>query len=183
LEVKEAIRKRRSIRKFKPYHLPKESLFEILKAARLAPSYANNQPWRFIVIDDDEVKKRLAKATAHQFLAEASIVIAVLGNSKLAGSAGGTPRRSWLDMDIGLAVDHMLLQATGLNLATCLDGSYQQLAVKRILHVPEQMRPGGWRVMVLLSIGLAAEEPPPQERKDLGQLFYSNEFDNPYPGV
>ncbi|MBO3803128.1 MAG: nitroreductase family protein [Candidatus Brockarchaeota archaeon] len=183
LEVREAIRKRRSIRKFKPYDLPKDKLLEILEAARLSPSYANTQPWRFIVVEDEAVKRKLAEVTAHRFLAEASVTIAVLGNEKLAGSSGGIPKRSWLDMDIGAAIENMLLQATELGLATCLDGSFRQREVKRVLKVPEQVRSGDWRVMVLLSVGLAGEEPAFQERKPLEQLVYLNEFGKPHPGV
>jgi nitroreductase len=183
MEVRDAIRKRRSIRKFKPYSLPKNILMEILEAARLSPSYANTQPWRFIVIEDEAIKRKLAEVTSHSFLAEASAIIAVLGNAKLAGSAGGIPRRSWLDLDVGVAVGYMVLQATELGLATCLDGSFRQRDVKRVLKIPEQIRAGDWRVMVLLSIGAAGEEPASQERKPLEQLVYLNEFGNPYPGI
>ncbi|MGQ9515386.1 MAG: nitroreductase family protein [Thermoproteota archaeon] len=95
MEVRDAIRKRRSIRKFKPYHMPKESLIEILEAARLSPSYANTQPWRFIVIEDEAIKRKLVEVTSHTFLAEASVVIAILGNAKMADSAGGISRRNW----------------------------------------------------------------------------------------
>ncbi|MGQ9515385.1 MAG: nitroreductase family protein [Thermoproteota archaeon] len=93
------------------------------------------------------------------------------------------PEEIGLDLDVGVAIANMVLQATELGLATCLDGSFRQRDVKNILDVPEQIRNGDWRVMVLLSIGLAGEEPAPQERKSLEQLVYLNKFDNPYPGI
>ena len=181
--MEEAIRTRRTIRKFRPYEMPKESLTKILEAARLAPSAANAQPWLFIVVEDQAAKQELARVTAHSYLAEASVVIAVLGDPKTAGSGGGFPSRSWLQFDVAVAVEHMVLQATELGLATCWDVAYDEFSVKRVLRVPEQVLPGGWKVMALLPIGLAGETPPTQERKPLSQLVHLNTFGNPYPGL
>ncbi|MEM2905935.1 MAG: nitroreductase family protein [Candidatus Bathyarchaeia archaeon] len=181
--MEEAIRRRRTVRRFKPYKMPREHLVKILEAARLAPSAGNAQPWMFIVVEDDAVKRELAQATAHGFLAEASVIIAVLGNAKLAGGGGGSPRREWLDFDIAIAIEHMVLQATGLGLATCWDVSYWENGVKRILKVPEQLLPGGWSVKALLPIGLAGETPPSQERKPLSDLVYLDRWGNPFPGL
>jgi len=183
LNVEEAIRRRRTIRKFKPHKIPRESLIKILEAARLAPSAANAQPWMFIVVEDDTMKQKLAETTSNSYLAEASAVIAVLGDAKLAGSGGGFPPRRWLELDIGIAVEHMVLQATELGLATCWDVSCKELEVKRILKAPEQLLPGGWKVMALLPVGLPGETPATQERKALSDLVCLNEFGNPYPGL
>lgn len=183
MNVEEAIRRRRTVRRFRPHRMPREQLRRILEAARLAPSAGNAQPWTFIVVEDDALKGQLAEVTAHSFLAEASVVIAVLGSSKAAGSGGGFPPREWLDLDIGVAVEHMVLQATELGFATCWDVSFSELAVKRLLRVPEQLLPGGWQVKALLPIGLAGETPPTQERKLLADIVYLNQFGNPYPGI
>lgn len=76
LTVKEAIEKRRSIRRFKPDPVPKEYLQQILEAAWLAPSGSNSQPWRFIVVTDLEEKQRLRKIAYNQkFIEEAPAVI------------------------------------------------------------------------------------------------------------
>ncbi|MBI4301011.1 MAG: nitroreductase family protein [Chloroflexi bacterium] len=76
LSVKEAIQQRRSIRRFRPDPFPEEHLFEILEAARLAPSGGNAQPWRFIVVTDPEEKKKICKMALEQkFLEEAPVVI------------------------------------------------------------------------------------------------------------
>ena len=76
LTTKDAIQQRRSIRKFKSYPVPDEVIFELLDAARLAPSGSNAQPWLFKIVQDNETKERLAKAAYDQFfIVEAPVVI------------------------------------------------------------------------------------------------------------
>jgi nitroreductase len=75
LTTKEAIEKRRSIRKFKPDPVPEEHIMALLDSARLAPSGSNSQPWRFKVVHDRETRLKLAQASYKQpFIAEAPIV-------------------------------------------------------------------------------------------------------------
>lgn len=75
LTTKEAIENRRSIRKFKAELVPEDILYELLDAARLAPSGSNAQPWRFKIVKDSETKDKLAKAAYNQsFIAEAPVV-------------------------------------------------------------------------------------------------------------
>jgi nitroreductase len=75
LTTKEAIEKRRSIRKFKPDPIPEEHISALLDSARLAPSGSNSQPWRFKVVRDRETRSALAQASHKQsFIAEAPIV-------------------------------------------------------------------------------------------------------------
>jgi nitroreductase len=76
LTTKEAIEKRRSIRKYKPDPVPDEAVKELLHAARLAPSGCNAQPWRFKIVKEPDVKARLAQAAYKQmFIAEAPVVM------------------------------------------------------------------------------------------------------------
>ncbi|OGW40232.1 MAG: nitroreductase [Nitrospirae bacterium RBG_13_39_12] len=83
LKTKEAIEKRRSIRKFKPDSIPDEHIYELLNAARLAPSGCNAQPWRFKIVKDKEVKLRLAEAANNQmFIANAPVVLVCCADIK-----------------------------------------------------------------------------------------------------
>jgi nitroreductase len=76
LTTKEAIEKRRSIRKFKDIKIPEEHIMELIEAARLAPSGCNAQPWRFKIVKDEETKLKLAEAAHKQsFIAQAPVVI------------------------------------------------------------------------------------------------------------
>lgn len=79
----EAIRKRRSIRKYKKDSIPEEVMLELLDAARLAPSGCNAQPWRFRVVKDIDTKLQLAQAAYNQkFISEAPVVLVVCANIK-----------------------------------------------------------------------------------------------------
>lgn len=76
LPTKDAIEKRRSIRKFKHDPVPDEHIMALIEAARLAPSASNTQPWRFKIVSDDETKAKLAVAAYHQsFVAQAPVVL------------------------------------------------------------------------------------------------------------
>ena len=112
MDVFEAIKVRRSIRRYKKgAEIPEEHLRKILEAARLAPSAANRQPWRFIVVRDPEVKRRLAEACRGQmFIADASVVVVALGDPSIS---------RWYLQDPMIAVEHMVLEATELGYGTC----------------------------------------------------------------
>jgi len=76
LPTKDAIEKRRSIRKFKRKPVPDEQIMALIEAARLAPSASNTQPWRFKIVSDDDTKTKLAEAAYHQsFVAQAPVVL------------------------------------------------------------------------------------------------------------
>ena len=92
LSTKEAINRRRSIRKFKPDPVPDECITALLESARLALSGCDAQPWRFKVARDPEKKLHLAKAAHDQmFIAEAPVVIVCCADVKgyLDGSVSG----------------------------------------------------------------------------------------------
>ena len=75
----DVVRERHSVRRYKPYDIPDSDLVERFEAARLAPSASNEQPWRFIVVRDEETKKLLARPSPQTFIAGANAIIVVLG--------------------------------------------------------------------------------------------------------
>jgi nitroreductase len=83
LTTKEAIAMRRSIRKFKPDPVPDEIIYDLLEAARLAPSGCNAQPWRFKIVKDKETRQKLAQAAFDQpFIAKAPVVLVCCADIK-----------------------------------------------------------------------------------------------------
>ncbi len=82
MNIKKAIEERRTIRRFKPdVPVPQELILELLEAARLAPSGSNLQPWRFIVVKDEETRKKIAEIAGNQpFLKEAPVLIVCCGD-------------------------------------------------------------------------------------------------------
>ncbi|MCL6581134.1 MAG: nitroreductase family protein [Firmicutes bacterium] len=157
MEVFEAIAKRRSIRKYVPMPVPEDKLRKVLEAAQAAPSASNRQEYKLIVVTEEETKRRLVRAAADQgFLAEAGAVIVACATD---------PSRKWHAVDIAIAIDHMTLAALELGLGTCWIGAFEEEAVKSILGVPDNVR-----VVMLLTLGIPAEEGRPRKRKPLEEL-------------
>jgi nitroreductase len=168
MDVLEAIRTRRSIRKFRPKPIPDEKLKTILEAGRLAPSAGNRQPWFFVVVKDPERKKALAMAAGNQtFIADAGVIIVALGDPE------ASPR--WFRQDPMIAVEHMVLAATGLGYGTCWIGAFDEEEVKRLLRVPNELT-----VIGLLPIGFPNESPLSRPRKPLKEIFFLDECGKPF---
>ncbi|ABK15222.1 MAG: nitroreductase family protein [Methanothrix sp.] len=163
MDVIEAIRKRRSIRKYQERPVEEEKLNRILEAGRLAPSAKNLQDWKFVVVRDKERRKRLAEAAKNQwFIAEAPVVIVACGTeTKYVMTCG----QHTYTIDVSIAVDHMTLEATELGLGTCWIGAFYEDRVKKILDVPENIR-----VVALLPLGYPAEDPEPRPRKPVEEI-------------
>ena len=140
MDVFEAIEKRRSIRSYEPTSVPKEKLAKILEAARLAPSASNVQPRHFIVVTDAEMREALSAGMFAKFLKQAPVVIVACGDEKK------SPK--WYAIDVAIAVENMVLAATGEALGTCWIGSFDEDKVRAILKIPKNLR-----VVVLLAIG------------------------------
>ena len=169
MDVYEAIRVRRSVRRYvRGAEVPEEHLRKIMEAARLAPSARNSQPWRFVVVKDAGVKRRLPEACYRQmFLADASVVITALGIP---------PESRWYMQDPMIAVEHMVLEATELGYGTCWIGAFDEGEVKRVLSIQDEVK-----VVCLLAVGVPAESPPPRPRKRLDEVFYLDKYGAPYP--
>ncbi len=165
MEVLEAIRTRRSVRKYEKRPVPEESVEKILEAGRWAPSANNSQPWSFIVLRDERVRKEVARAATYgRFLAEAPLGIAVVID----------PKASTHPVEDGaIATQNMLLAAYALGLGTCWIGSYgsgYEEQVKRILGIPEDKR-----LLSLISVGFPAESRK-SARRELKEFVFENRY-------
>ena len=159
MDVLQAIRERRSIRRYQPKPVPEEALTQVLEAGRWAPSASNRQPWRFVVVRDQEVKARLADmAPFGRFMVQAPVAIAVVID----------PQGSNHPVEDGAAAtENILLAAHALGLGTCWIGAYgstYEEEAKKVLGIP-----GDRRILSLVSLGYAAESPQ-KGRVDLREL-------------
>ena len=167
MDVFEAIKTRKSIRKYNPNSIPDEKLKIIFEAARLAPSAGNRQPWRFVVVQDTEKKQALAKAANNQmFLADAVAIVTVTGDPEIS--------KRWYEKDPMIAAEHMALEAAALGYGTCWIGAFNEKEVKKLLKIPK-----GVRVIALLPIGIPDETPPPRPRKEISEIFFEEEYGKP----
>lgn len=171
MSVLEVIQKRRSLRKYKEDSIPEDVLQRVLEAARLAPSGKNYQPWKFIIVQDKELKEKLAQASAEQFfMAEAPIIIVGCGFPDDSYSRMGRYMKSW-PVDVTIALEHLILQAAEEGLGTCWIGSFEETEVKSILNIPENVR-----VLALTPLGYPDETPPYRGRKRLDEIVSYNGF-------
>jgi len=162
MEFDEVIKKRQSIRKYRPDPIPKEMIREILEAARIAPSGGNRQPWYFIVVQD---KENIAKlAGRQQWAAEAPVMILGLVDKR--------QRASFYYNDLGIAFEHIVLKATDLGLGTCWMGmSRRSDEARELLGVPEELE-----VIIQTPLGYPAETPERRGRKTLEEIVSWEKF-------
>jgi nitroreductase len=160
---------RRSIRRFLPTPVEPEKLRACLDAARVAPSAHNVQPWRFIVVDDPDLKARLAdKAfsgiySGSKFAAQAPVILVLLarpgGVFVRAGSKlQGVPFHL---LDMGIAGEHVVLQAEELGLATCWMGWFDYGKARKVLRIPRK-----FKIVAVMPLGYAEKRPtrePPRK--------------------
>lgn len=144
----ELARKRRSIRSYRTDPVPREAVDRCLEAARLAPSACNSQPWHFVVVDRPELREQFAEAafsslhSINRFAKDAPVHIAVVReNAKAAARFGGFFRGiDFTLIDIGIACEHLVLQAADEDIGSCYLGWFNEKAVRRILGLPRTSR-------------------------------------------
>lgn len=169
MNVYQAVETRRSVREYREDPVLDDSLKRIMTAASLAPSAHNAQEYKFVIVRDKGRKKELVKAAMGQkFIATAPVVIAAVSLNPEAIMDCEVPQ---YPVDVAIAVDHITLAATEEGLGTCWIGAFNQEEVKKVLGVPKQ-----YKVVVLLTIGVAYDEPEPKSRKELRLLVCQEQF-------
>lgn len=168
--VLEEILKRRSIRSYLPTPVEAEKLDRIMEAARWAPTTRNCQQWKIIMITDPKLKNDLVDAAApHQpFLKEAPILLVACGMEIEYIMKCG--HHAYL-VNVSIVLDHLSLQAQREGLGTCWIGSYDETEVKKLLHIPDNVR-----VVQLMSLGYPNQSPNPPLRKPTSEFFCTNRW-------
>lgn len=168
---------RRSIRRYKPDPVPDDLIEQVLEAGRWGASASNRQPWAFVVVRDEAIRKAVAQHAAYFFIRwahvdEAPVIIALCGDAK------NRVYRQFLHEDIGIAGTQMMLQAAVLGLGTCWIGGLDRKAIGDVLKLPEHLEMVG-----LLTLGFPDETPGPPQRKPLAQLVHYDTYGNQSPGA
>ena len=143
-ELIKTIFARRSIRKYITKPIDKENIKTMLQAAMAAPSSSNRKPWHFIVVTDQQKRKKLSKGRYAKFLVESPVVLVGCGDKKASPN--------WYAVDTTIAMQNMVLTATSEGLGTCWIGSFSENQVKKLLSIPER-----FRVIALLALGYRRE--------------------------
>ena len=150
------LKHRKSVRHFLDRPVEREKIMTCLEAVRLAPSACNSQPWKFIVVDDRQLKNKLCDAAfssiyfINAFCKMAPVIVVVISErSKFLAQIGGMFRGTkYYLIDIGIAIEHFVLQAEDLGLGTCWVGWFNEGAVKSILNIPQHKK-----IDILIALG------------------------------
>lgn len=164
----DAIRKRRSIRRYEEREVGDEQLTQVLEAARCAPSWKNQQAWQFMVVKDPGKRRELADILegnpSGKGIAQAPVLIVVCADPALSGVGNG---KEYYMADIGIVMDHIMLEAADLGLGTVFIGLFDEDRVRQALGVPDQ-----FRIVGMTPLGYPAKEPRPIPRKELDELVH-----------
>lgn len=164
----ELVWNRRSVRRYLDKPVEREKILACLESARLAPSAANTQPWRFLVIDDPQVKKAFTEQAFSgiygfsRFAARAPVLIVILARLDILANRLGKQIQdiSFYLIDIGIAGEHFALQAQELGLGTCWIGWFNIRKTRKFFKIPRK-----YKIVSLMSLGYSEENPPPEKKR------------------
>ena len=163
MEFSELVQKRYSVRAYRPVPVEEDRLHQVLEAARLAPSASNRQPFKIIVIHTAGRETELRRIYDKSWFVQAPLLIA----------ACGIPAQNWIrrdgknynDVDVTIAMDHLILAAANLGLGTCWIAAFDPAAAREVLRLPAGVEP-----IAFTPLGYPADTPRPKERKALSEL-------------
>ena len=171
---------RYSVRKYKNTPVPQEKINKCIEAARLAPSACNSQPWKFVIIDNPDIRESLAKAAFeglldfNHFAYKAPVLALIVSERQTAFAKFGSivKRKNFSQMDVGITAEHFCLQATEEGLGTCMLGWFNEKKVKKSLSIPKLKR-----VELIISVGYSADDKiPHKNRKRTDEIVSYNQY-------
>lgn len=172
---------RQSVRKYSDTKVSQEALYHCLQAARLAPSASNSQPWKFIIVEQEPIRTRVAQATFseiipfNKFTMQAPVIVVIIIDKPklMTRLAMKVKKRDWQLVDIGIVATHFCLQAAEDGLGTCMLGWFDEKKVKEILKIPADKTIG-----LLITVGYAPGGYPLRMkiRKPLEEMVRHNGF-------
>ena len=175
MEFDEIVRKRRSIRKYLSVPVGRELIAKIIQAGNEAPCAGNIQNWRFIIVEDEKLKKKIAKAALEQYwIATAPVVIVVCSdNDEIKKFYGLRGERLYSIQNCAAAIENMLLKVVELGLGSCWVSAFDENELSRDLEIPDNVRP-----QAILPIGYPAEEVPRAMRFRLEDICFISKWGN-----
>ncbi len=176
------VKTRYSVRGYLDKPVKREKIERCLEAARLAPSTSNSQPWRFIVVDDPELKDAVARETFSKLLSfnhfslQAPVLILVISEkpSLTIRIAGVIKKRQFNLIDIGIAAEHICLQAVEEGLGTCILGWFNEEVVKKLLNIPNHKK-----VELIITMGYSDDsvKKGPKKRRKIDNIRSYNRYE------
>lgn len=174
------VKKRQSTRRYLNKPVERDKIERCIEAARLAPSATNTQPWKFIVVDNPELREKVANKTFNQivsfnrFSLQVPVLIVITSNrmnfpNKITQTL---KNRELTPIDIGIAAEHICLQAAEEGLGTCFMGWFDEKGVKKLLNIPASKR-----VELIIAMGYPASDIiRTKTRKKLHEIMTYNHY-------
>jgi nitroreductase len=163
MDFSELIKKRYSVRTYKPDPIDADSLLKVLDAARLAPTASNRQPFQVIVIQTKNREKELLSICNRDWFVQAPLVLCLCGIPLSAWVR--MDGKKYLGVDIGIVMDHLVLAATEAGLGTCIIAAFDEGNARKVLSLPDDVDP-----MLFTPLGYPADVPGIKKRKNLDEL-------------
>jgi len=177
MKILDVITQRQSDRSYKAIPVEAEKIKLCIEAGQLAPSACNAQPWKFIVVDNQELITEIAASSTslgmNKFLHQVPVIIVVVLEKANAASFIGRmiKGKDYTVMDIGIAVENICLQATDLGLGSCIIGWFGEKKVKRLLHIPKSRK-----VPLIITLGYTDGEKREKIRKSMEKICSYNRY-------
>jgi nitroreductase len=178
------VAERQSVRKYDPTRSVETwKIEQCVEAARLAPSACNAQPWKFIIVDQPELRKNIAKETYgtllrfNKFVDDAPVIAVVTIEPPNFTSKFGTKVKNiqYPLIDIGIATQHFCLQAHELGVGTCMLGWFNEKPIQKLLNIPPKRK-----IALLISLGypVGNYKQRNKQRKSINEMCAFNEYNN-----
>jgi len=170
MDFDQVISKRFSVRSFTSQKVEKSLILEVLEAARPAQSAVNFQPWNFIVITDSEILTDFSEVYQRAWFKEAQACIVVCADHSLSWKRK-SDGKDFADVDVAIAIDHLVLKATDLGLGTCWVCNFDVEMASKKLQLPDHIEP-----IALIPLGYTISEAPAKKRKPIAEMVHWEKF-------
>lgn len=172
MDFYELIQQRYSVRSYRTDPVSPEKLQQVLEAAQLAPSAANRQPFRLIVIKTEGRESELRLIYGKDWFAQAPYVIGIC--TVLGEAWSRADGKNYADVDAAIAMDHLTLAAAEVGLGTCWVGAFDAGAAREVLSLPTGVEP-----VAFTPLGHPADQARPKRRRNLSELVYFERWSKP----
>jgi nitroreductase len=160
MELKQAIMQRRSVRQFTAKGITRSELEQVLEAGIWAPCAGNLQEWEFVCVTNPEMIGKMKVVSPGVFWKPQAIIVVCVDSARAGEAFGAGNAQRWSIFDCAMAAENMMLRAYDLGIGSCAIGSFNAIAVRELLDIPEHVQ-----AELLLLLGRYETQPKPPPRK------------------